>query len=115
MANGSRLVRPRAVTGNGAGLVSRAGLAWLAETADLAGLTSGLSMAMARLEARRHDPGRTLTQVVLALADGATCLTDVAVLRDQPTMFGPVASEATVWRTFNRIGPAELAGIERPP
>ena len=27
-------------------------------------------------------------------------------------MFGPVASEATVWRTFNRIGPAELAGID---
>ena len=112
MANGSRLVRPRAVTGNGAGLVSHAGLEWLAETADLAGLTGGLSAAMTDLEARRHDPGRTLAQIVLALADGATCLTDVAVLRDQPTMFGPVASEATVWRTFNRIGPAELTGID---
>jgi len=100
------------VTGDGVGLVSRAGLEWLAETADLAGLTAGLSAAMAGVAGRRHDPGRTLAQVVLALADGATCLSDLAVLRNQPAMFGPVASEATVWRTFDRIGPAELRGIE---
>lgn len=112
MGHASRLVRPRVVTGDGESLVSHAGLAWLAETADLAGLTRGLSTAMATLEGRRHDPGRTLAQMVLALADGATCLTDVAVLRDQPAMFGPAASEPTVWRTFDRIGPVELAGIE---
>lgn len=41
------LVRPRIVTGDGAGLVSHAGLEWPAETADLAGLTGGLSVAMA--------------------------------------------------------------------
>lgn len=112
MAHGSSLVRPRAVTGDGAGLVSHAGLEWLAETADLAGLTVRLSAAMAGVAGRRHDPGRTLAQVVLALADGATCLADLAVLRNQPAMFGPVASEATVWRTFERVGPAELRGIE---
>lgn len=112
MAHGSSLVRPRAVTGDGAGLVSHAGLEWLAQTADLAGLTEGLSAAMAGVTGRRHDPGRTLAQVVLALTDGATCLTDLAVLRNQPAMFGPVASEATVWRTFDRVGPAELRGIE---
>jgi len=111
MSHGSRLVRSRAVTGDGVGLVSHAGLEWLAETADLAGLTSGLSVAMQGVGGRRHDPGRTVAQVVLALADGATCLSDLAVLRNQPAMFGPVASEATVWRTFERAASVELAGI----
>ena len=111
MGQGSRLVQPRTVTGDGDGLVSHAGIAWLAETADLAGLTAGLSRAMAAVAQRRHDPGRTLAQVVLALADGATCLSDLAALRAQPAVFGAVGSEATVWRTFERVGPVELRGI----
>ena len=36
---------------------------------------------------------------------GATCLSDIAGLRAQPSMFGPVPSAATVWRTFDQIGP----------
>jgi Transposase DDE domain group 1 len=48
---------------------------------------------------------------VLALADAATGLSDLAAVRAQPNMFGPVASEATVWRTFNQVGPLELRGI----
>jgi len=84
---------------------------WLAETVELSGLTAGFTSAMGGLPRRRHDPGRALGQVVLALADGATALSDVAVLRDQPTMFGPVASDATLWRTFDQVGPVELRGI----
>ncbi len=97
--------------GGGVGLVSRGGLAWLAEAADLSGLTAGFSAAMAALPRRRHDPGRGLAQVVLALADGATCAADVAGLRDQPAMFGEVASDVTLWRTFAQVGPVELRGI----
>jgi Transposase DDE domain group 1 len=111
MGQSSRLMQPRTVTGDGDGLVSHAGLAWLAETADLAGLTAGLSTAMGAVGQRRHDAGRTLALVVLALADGATCLSDLAALRAQPTVFGAVGSEATVWRTFERVGPVELRGI----
>ena len=111
MGQSSRLVRPRTVTGDGDGLVSHAGVGWLAETADLSGLTAGLSAAMAGVPQRRHDPGCTLAQVVLALADGATCLSDLAALRAQPTMFGAVGSEATVWRTFDHVGSVELRGI----
>jgi hypothetical protein len=111
MVQGSSLIRPRTVTGDGAGIVSHAGIAWLAETADLAGLTTGLSTAMAAIPQRRHDPGRTLAQMILALADGATCLSDLAAVRSQSSMFGSVASEATVWRTFDQIGPAEMRGI----
>jgi len=111
MVQGSSLIQPRTVTGDGTGMVSRAGIAWLAETADLAGLTGGLSAAMAAVPQRRHDPGRTLAHMILALADGATCLSDLAAVRSQQSMHGPVASEATVWRTFDHIGPVELRGI----
>ncbi len=62
MGQGSSLIRPRTVTGDGAGLVSHAGIAWLAETADLAGLTVGMTAAMAAMPQRRHDPGRTLAR-----------------------------------------------------
>lgn len=113
MGQGSRLIRPRSVTGDGEGLVSHAGVAWLAETADRSGLTAGLSAAMSAVPQRRHDAGRTLAQIVLALADGATCLSDLSALRAQPDMFGPVGSEATVWRTVDHIGPVELRGIAR--
>ena len=111
MAKNIRLIRPRVVTGDGVGLVSHAGIGWLAETADLSGLTAGLTAAMTRLRQRRHDPGRTLAHMVLAIADGATCLSDLAGLRAQPAMFGPVASDPTVWRTFDQIGPHELRQI----
>lgn len=107
----TRLISSRTVTGNGAGLVSRGGLAWLGEAADLTGLTGGLGDAFAGQGWRRHHPGRTMTQMILALADGATCLSDLAVLRNQPALTGPVASEATVWRTFDAVGPVELRGI----
>lgn len=109
--NGTRLFRPRSVTGDGEGLASRAGLTWLAEAADLTGLSDGLVEAFDAQEWRRHHPGRTMGQVILALADGATCLSDLAVLRNQPALAGPVASEATVWRTFEAVGPAELRGM----
>ena len=113
MASSTGLARPRTVSGDGEGLVSRGGLVWLAEAADLCGLTGGLSAAMAAQSWRRHDPGRTLAQVIVALADGATCLSDLAVLRDQPALLGPVGSQATIWRTFAQAGPDEFRGLDR--
>jgi hypothetical protein len=38
----------------------------------------------------------------VVLADGGDCLSDLAVLRDQPALFGPVASTPTAWRTVER-------------
>ena len=112
MGQGSRLIRPRTVTGDGDGLVSHAGIAWLAETADLSGLSGRVERGDGRwCRSVATTPGRTLAQMVLALADGATCLSDLAAMRAQPAVFGPVASEATVWRTFDHVGPVELRGI----
>jgi hypothetical protein len=37
------------------------------------------------------------------LADGGDCLSDLAALRDQPELFGPVASTPTAWRVVERL------------
>jgi Transposase DDE domain group 1 len=113
VANATRLVRSLSVTDRGQGLVSHAGLVWLGRVADATGLTSGFNTAMAALSRRRHDPGRTLLQLVLTLADGGMCVSDLAGLRGTGRLFGPVASVPTAWRSFNRIGPAELRGLDR--
>jgi hypothetical protein len=111
MGQATRLVRPRTVTGDGEGLVSHAGLVWLGEIADRSGLTTGLSEAMAAL---RHDPGVTLAQMIVALADGAECVSDLAALRDQPALFGPVASQPAAWRTIGGLGPDEYRRLAGP-
>lgn len=111
MGDASSLVRPRTVTGRGEGLCSRAGLWWLAEVADQLGLTARLRWAMRRLSWRDHHPGTTMAVMILALADGATAMSDMTMLRGLRTLFGPVASTTTLWRTFNRVGPAELRDL----
>ena len=53
----------------------------------------------------------TLAQMIVALADGATCVSDLAALRDQPALFGATASHPTTWRTFANFGPAEFRDL----
>jgi hypothetical protein len=108
MGKATRLVRSRTVTGDGEGLVSHAGLVWLGEVADRSGLTAGLSEVLAEAPRRRHDPGVGLAQLVLALADGAECLSDLDAFRGQPHLVGPVPSRSNVQRAFDALGPAEL-------
>ena len=50
--------------------------------------------------------------MILVPADGVTSLSDPAAVRSQRSLFGPVSSEATVWRTFDQIGSVELRGID---
>jgi hypothetical protein len=101
------------VTADGEGIVSHAGALLLAEQADRLGLTTGLSQAMAPTRRRRsaHDPGKVLVDLAVALADGADCLADLAVLRANAEVFGPVASDPTAWRVVASIGQAELDAI----
>ncbi len=99
------------MTDRGEGLTSRAGLWWLAEIADQLGLTAGLRHAMRRLLWRDHHPGTTLAIMILALADGATAMSDMAMLRGLKSLFGSVASTTTLWRTINKVGPAELRDL----
>ena len=85
------------VTADGKGIAAHAGTRLLAEMADFVGMTSALSDALAPTvrRRRRHDPGRVLLDVALTLADGGDCLSDLSVLRDQPALFGSVASTPT--------------------
>ena len=50
-----------------------------------------------------HDPGKILLDVALAVALGGDCLADVAVLRAEPAVFGPVASDPTVSRLVGTL------------
>jgi len=86
----------------------------LAEMADRSGLTAGLSAAMAhtRSRASRHDPGTTLAHLAVMLADGGDCMSDLAVLRNQPGLFGQVASDPTAWRTVTGMSLDAFAGVE---
>jgi hypothetical protein len=90
---------------DGAGLVSHAGAALLAEVADRTGLTRELSRALAGLRERRrrHDPGRVIRDLAVMLADGGDCLSDLRAVRDQEPLFGPVASDTTAFRLIDRL------------
>jgi hypothetical protein len=108
--------RPRVVvSADGAGVVSHAGSRLLADLADRSSLTGELSEALAGLRRRRavHDPGRVLADLAVAIADGAECISDVAVLGDQRALFGPVASDSTVWRLLDQLDAAQLAAVAR--
>ena len=96
-------------------LTSRAGTVLLAGLADRVGLTAALSEALGGLRQRRsrHDPGRTLRDLAVMLADGGDCLADLSALRDQPSLFGDVASNATAWRALATLGPQRLAAVRR--
>jgi hypothetical protein len=88
------------VTLDGKGVTSRVGSLLMAELADRLGLTGAFSKGMAPLvkRRRRRDPGVALTHLAVLLADGGDCLSDLAVLRHQPDLFGQVASDATTYR-----------------
>ena len=55
--------------------------------------------------------GRVLTDVAVMLADGGEAISDLALLRDQPEVFGPVASTATAWRVLDGIDDMTLARL----
>src|SRR3954449_6387933 len=51
--------------------------------------------------------------MAVAVADGATTISDVAVLADQAALFGPVASDSTCWRLLERLDATQLGGVAR--
>ena len=91
------------VTTDGAGVVGHAGAALLRELADRLGLTRALGWRGPGGRRRRHPDAAVLRDLAVMLADGGDCLSDLAVLRDQPELFGPVASTPTAWRVVERV------------
>jgi hypothetical protein len=111
--NATRTVERLRVTGGDRQTVSHAGTHLLGELADRVGLTCGYSAAVpwAGERAFGHDRGRLLCQVAVMLAAGGRCVADMAALRDQPDVFGDVASAATIWRAFDAIDDSVLDGL----
>jgi hypothetical protein len=102
------------VTGNGTGVANHAGARLLADLADAVGLSRALSVAMSATKKRRrgHDRGDVLVDLAVAIADGAETISDLAALRDQPDLFGTVASHPTVWRTLDAVDDDALTRIK---
>src|ERR1039458_257205 len=109
----SRSVRRAKVIPDAKNLVSHAGAVLLAELADRSGLTGAMSEAMedCGISWHTHDPGVVLTHMGVAIADGADCLADLAALKEQEELFGPVASVATAWRAIQATTSVELRAI----
>ncbi|MEU9653157.1 IS1380 family transposase [Streptomyces sp. NPDC048110] len=104
------------VRDDGRAVVSQAGSVLLVETARKIGLDRAISAALAPWRKPRavHDPGKVLLDLALAVALGGDCLADVALLRSEPAVFGPVASDPTVSRlidTLAAVGGKALTAI----
>ena len=85
--------------------MSRAGGVPLVETVRKAGLDTATSAALTPWRKARavHDPGKSLLDVALAVALGGDCLADVAMLRAESAVFGPVSSAPTVSRLIDTL------------
>jgi hypothetical protein len=75
--------------------------------ADRVGLTAALGWRDP--QGRRHPDAAVLGDLAVLLADGGDCLSDLAALRDQPALFGPVASTPPPGGWWN-APPATLTG-----
>ena len=69
------------------------------------GLGRGLSQGLARWRAPRvvHDPGKIIADLAAAVALGGDWLADIAMLREQPELAGPVASDPVVSRLVSTL------------
>lgn len=69
-----------------------------------------MSQALGSLRQRDsgHDPGRVALDLAVMLADGGEAIADLAVLRNQPDLFGSVASDPTAWRVLAALDAAAL-------
>ncbi len=89
----------------GTAMVSQGGAVELVETVRIVGLDRALAEALVpwRKPNAAHNPGKIIIDLALSLAVGGDCLADIAVLRDQPRVFGAVASDPTVSRLVDTL------------
>lgn len=104
------------VDGDGSGVVSQAGAVTLLRTAEEIGLTRSLSARLGpwRKAGSTHDPGKIVLDLAVAIAVGGDCASDVSILRCEPGVFGPVASDPTVSRLIAALAddaPKALAAL----
>jgi len=102
------------VLADGRGVVGHAGARLLADVADATNLSVAMSDALTGLRRRHsgHDPGRVALDLAVMLADGGEAISDLAVLRNQPDLFGPVASDPTAWRVLAALDEQALVRLQ---
>src|SRR5947208_6835299 len=69
-------------------------------------------MAPTKLRCGGHDRGEVLADLAVMIADGGETISELRVLRDQPELFGEVASHPTAWRTLEAVDAAALERIK---
>lgn len=74
-----------------------------------------MSMAMedCGISWNTHEPGVVPTHLAVSIANGADCLADLAALKEQEELLGPVASVATAWRAIQATCSVELRAIPK--
>jgi hypothetical protein len=97
--------------------VAQAGGVMLTDTIAVTGLAIQLRAGLApwRKDLAVHDPAKVLLDLALTVALGGEHLSDVAVLRGEPGLYGPVASDPTISRTIDALAAdvdAALAAID---
>ena len=105
MVNGTGLYPQAGVEAGEVPAVGPAGARLLTGTVRATGLDTALSRALApwRRPLAVHDPGKIIVDLALCAALGGRCLSDLAVLRGQGEVFGPVASDPTVCRLVKTL------------
>jgi hypothetical protein len=105
--------RPATVEPGGDQVAAHVGLHAIGCFADRLTLGAALSGAMPVSGERlpRHDRGTVLVHAALMLAGGGESCLDIEHLRAQGELFGPVASDSTLWRVFHEIDAAVLEGL----
>lgn len=101
------------VESGGESLISSAGAAMLLATARVSGLAKALSAELSPWRAERsvHDPGKTVLDLAVAIGLGGDCMADIGVVRAQPELFGPVASDPTVSRLVDALAEQPVQAI----
>ena len=104
---------PVVVESGGDQVVAHVGLHALGDFADRLGLGEGLSACIPISSERApvHDRGKVLVHTSLMLAGGGESFADIEHLRARTDLFGHVASDSTVYRTFHEITPEVRAAI----
>jgi hypothetical protein len=102
-----------AVDTAGSNVVSHAGGLLLTETVRAVGLDKQLSTVLARWRHPNavHDPAKIVLDLAVTLALGGDCLADIAVLRAEPDLYGPVASDPTVSRVIDRLADEPVTAL----
>lgn len=95
-------------------LISSAGGVLLAQTARVCGLDKALTRQLRGWRRGRavHDPGKVVCDLAITIALGGDCPADLAVLRAQPGVFGPVASDPTVSRVITALADSGAPALD---